>query len=73
VSTRSPIYAVVAAASLVWAGVQAVNADERLPEASVIGLGQQLAGQVLQTSVSHAVSNSASPRRIAAASLTTQR
>ena len=45
--TRTVIVAVVAASSLVLAGAQAIGGEEFQPEASLIGLGQQLAGRVM--------------------------
>ena len=49
--SRTALYALVAAVSLVLAGVQAIGADERLPEASLIGLGQEIAGSALRASL----------------------
>ena len=45
--TRTVIVALVAAASFVMAGAQAIAGDENQPEASAIGLGQQIAGRVV--------------------------
>jgi hypothetical protein len=38
-TTRTFVYAVVAAASLLMAGVQAIAGEPEVPEASSIGLG----------------------------------
>jgi hypothetical protein len=45
--TRTVVVAVVAAASFVMAGAQAIAGDENQPEASVIGLGQPVAPEVV--------------------------
>ena len=49
VTARTLVFAVVAAASLLTAGVQAIAGEPTVPEASSIGLGQPVAAPAAGT------------------------